>query len=115
MHLLILILTHENVKNRLVREFAEQGMPGCTIIESTGMANVINNDEDAPMFGIIRHIMNGEDEKEPNFTLLLAMPDDTIPKAKAIIHDICGDLNVPNAGILLSLPIDAMEGVGGQK
>ena len=59
--------------------------------------------------------MNGEDEKEPNFTLLLAMPDETIPKAKAIIHDICGDLNVPNAGILLSLPIDAMEGVGGQK
>ena len=112
MHLLVLILTRGNGINELLRELAEQGISGCTIVNTTGMKSIIENYEDLPMFGMLRHIMEEED-KEENKMLLFVLKDDEISKTKRTIHSILGDFNSPNTGIMFTLPIDSADGIGG--
>ena len=99
MHLLVLILTRGNGINELLRELAEQGISGCTIVNTTGMKSIIENYE--------------EEDKEENKMLLFVLKDDEISKTKRTIHSILGDFNSPNTGIMFTLPIDSAEGIGG--
>lgn len=112
MHLLVLILTRGNGINELLRELAEQEISGCTIVNTTGMKSIIENYEDLPMFGMLRHIMDEED-KEENKMLLFVLKDEEIAKTKRTIHNILGDFKSPNTGIMFTLPIDSTEGIGG--
>lgn len=112
-HMLVLVLTHKESMNQVIKAFAENDIHGSTIIDSMGMAAVINNEdyEDLPMFGILRHIMDDDDEKEKNYTVFTVLNDEDLEKAKKIVKEVCGNLNKPNSGIMFTLPVDFVEGV----
>ena len=111
MQLLVLILKHVELVNELVKELAEAGVHGGTSIDGTGMAGTLANMEDLPMFGILRRVLSDE-EKELSKILLFVIKDEQAAEARAVIKRVAGNLNKPNTGILFSLPITYVEGLG---
>lgn len=111
MQLLVLILKQVDLVEKLVHELAETGVHGGTILDGTGMGRTLANMEDLPMFGILRRVLSDE-EKEVSKVLLFVMKDEQAVEARNVIKKMTGDLRKPNTGILFSIPITYVEGLG---
>lgn len=111
MQLLVLILKKVELMDRLIKQLANGGVKGATILEGTGMAEALVNMEDFPMFGVLRRILADED-KEVSKVMLLVLKDEQVIHTREIIKTVIGDLSVPNTGIMFSIPITYVEGLG---
>lgn len=111
MHLLMVVLKKVDLVNELIKELAGAGLHGGTIIESTGMASVLENMDDLPMFGMLRRILD-EDEKECSKTMFFVVSEEELAIAKKIVKKVTGGLNAPNTGIMFALPVTYVEGLG---
>ncbi|MDD2959783.1 MAG: hypothetical protein PHR92_14915 [Lachnospiraceae bacterium] len=113
MQLLILILKKVDFVNDLIRALAQGGVHGGTIIDSTGMANVLGNLDDLPMFSMLRKVINDEDgTKESCKTMLFVLKDEDVQKTRQIIRNVLGDLSQPNTAVMFSVPVTFVEGLG---
>ncbi len=112
MYMLILVLKHIELVDELVKDLVEVGLHGGTILESTGMASVIENMDDLPMFGMLRHIFAEEDEKESSRTMFFVVNEEELAAAKKVIKEVTGGLNKPNTGIMFAVPVSFVEGLG---
>jgi len=108
---LVLILKKVELVEELIKQLAESGITGGTIIDGTGMASALANIEDLPMFGLLRSILAG-DEKEACKIILFVLKDETAILTREIIKRVIGDFNEPNTGIMFSVPITYVEGLG---
>ena len=77
MQLLVLILKKVDLMERLIRELAEAGVSGGTILEGTGMAQALINMEELPMFGVLRSMLTS-DEKEACKLMLFVLKDEQV-------------------------------------
>lgn len=111
MQLLILILKKVELMEELLKQLAETGVKGGTVLEATGMAKSLANMEDLPMFGMLRHILTDE-EKEKSKVMLFVLKDEQVMSTRETIKKVIGDLSVPNTGIMFSIPITYVEGLG---
>jgi hypothetical protein len=111
MQLLIHITNHENTVNPIMAKLAEQGFRGGTIVDCEGMLKAINEDSvDAPaIVGGLRKFINPG--RQTNKMIMLVLKDEEVSDAIAVIHEVAGDLKLPNTGILFTLPITRWEGV----
>lgn len=113
MQLLILILKKVELTEDLIRALAENGVHGGTIIDSTGMANVLGNLDDLPMFGMLRKVINQESgSKETCKTMLFLLKDSEVENARGVIRSVIGDLSRPNTAVMFSVPVNSVEGLG---
>ena len=112
MHLLFVVIKHVEIVSELLKELAEAGLHGGTIIESTGMASVLENMDDLPMFGMLRRILSDDDEKESSKTMFFVVNDEELVIAKKIIKEVTGGFNAPNTGIMFAVPVSYVEGLG---
>lgn len=111
MQLLILILKKVEIMDELIKELATAGVKGATILEGTGMAEALMNMEDVPIFGMLRRVLSNE-EKEPSKVMMVALKDTMVKTTCDVVHNVMGDLNEPNKGILFTIPISYIEGIG---
>ena len=111
MQLLILILKDIECIDNLMTELAEAGIKGGTLLEGKGMANVLMQHEELPVFGMMRHLMSDTYEKDSH-VLLFVLRDEQVLKTKSTVKRITGDLNKPGAGIMFSIPLTSVEGLG---
>lgn len=111
MQLLVLILKKLDQTNELIKALAESGVKGGTILEGTGMAESLVNMEDLPVFGVLRRILSDE-ERESSQVMLFVLKDEQIIATREVIKKVIGDLNMPNTGIMFSIPITYVEGLG---
>ncbi len=111
MQLLILILKKVELMDELLKRLAESGVRGATILEGRGMAEALVNMEDLPMFGVLRRILKDE-EKEVSEVMMFVLKDEQAVTTRAIIKEVIGDLKEPNTGIMFSVPITYVEGLG---
>ena len=111
MQLLIHITNHEDTVNPIMAKLAEHGFHGGTIVDCEGMLKAINEDSvDAPaIVGGLRRFINPG--RQTNKMILLVLKDEEVSDAISIIHDVAGNLKMPNTGILFTLPITRWEGV----
>lgn len=112
MHLLILILKKVEYVDELIVKLAEAGLHGGTIVDATGMASVLENYEDFPMFGILRRALSEDTERESAKMMLFVVTEDEMKTAKEVIRQTVGGLSKPNTGIMFSIPVDYVEGLG---
>lgn len=112
MQLLVLILKKTELVNELMIELAEAGIHGGTMIDSTGMANVIGDLEDMPMFSLLRSVLNHDGQKECSKTMLFVVKDAEMDKARQTIRNVLGDLSAPNTAVMFALPVTFVEGLG---
>ena len=96
MQLLILILKDLDCITTLITSLAEAGVKGGTLLEGKGMANILMKQEEVPIFGMLRHLMNDTIE-EKSHVLLFVLQEEQVLPTKSTIKRITGDLNKPGA------------------
>ena len=83
------------------------GVSGITILPSTGMARLRQKTalrEDLPLIpGIEDILQHAENSNRTLFTIVHG--DEMVDKVVAATQAITGDLNLPNTGILVALPV----------
>lgn len=109
MQLLTLILKNDHAKDEILKELAEIGVRGGTILDGRGMGEELVNMEDIPMFGMLRRVM--KDEETPNCKVILfVLKDEQIVEARQTIKRIV-NLKEPNSGIMFEIPITYVSGL----
>lgn len=111
MQLLILILKKVDQVSELIKSLAESGVKGGTILEGTGMAESLVSMEDLPIFSALRRIL-ADEERETSQVMLFVLRDEQIAPTTKVIKQVIGDLNRPNTGIMFTVPISHVEGLG---
>ncbi len=111
MKILMLILKDPEQTTSVIHHLGEAEIPGGTIIEATGMANALLDMEDLPIFGMLRHLLENEAREESKIMMFILGDKDEI-KARQIIKQVIGELDQPNTGIMFSIPIIDVEGLG---
>lgn len=111
MQLLILILKKLELTNEILQKLAESGIKGGTTIDGNGMSDAISDMEDLPIFGMMKSILV-DGEKEVCKVMLFVIKDEQLRTSKEIIKNTIGDFNAPNTGIMFSISIDNVEGLG---
>ena len=112
MQLFTLILKKTELTDTLMHELYEAGIKGGTLINGEGMAKALHNMDDIPVFGVLRRAWEGED-REAVKTLLLVLKDEQIQVAIDTVKRVIGDLSEPNTGIMFTMPVNIVEGFGG--
>ena len=103
MQLFTLILKKTELVDTLMHELYEAGIKGGTLINGEGMAKVLHNMDDIPVFGLLRRAWD-ESDREIVKTLLLVLKDDQVDVAINTVKRVIGDLNEPNTGIMFTMP-----------
>lgn len=108
--LLVLILSKYEKIDKLLIALNDAGIRGATVINSTGMAQVLSNKESDQMFGSIRAFLNPE--RDDNRTVFMVLEDEKIQIVKQTVKDVVGSLDSPGTGIMFVIPVLEVEGIG---
>ncbi len=108
--LLVIILKRSEIVDTLMQSFAEKGIKGGTVVETTGMARFLSNSQNVQMLAAIGTILGNIPPTNGNM-IMLALPEEQVETAKDVVHEVCGDLSKPNAGVMFALPISFSEGI----
>ena len=111
MQFFVLVLNREECLEPILEEMLAQGFSGATILNSTGMMRVLENDDnvDMPMLGLLRHFYSPE--RKTSKTLFTLIEDDKRDNLMRIINEKTGGLDHPDTGIAFALPVSFVEGV----
>lgn len=109
MKMLVVVLNKIDKLEDLFLSFSQAGIKGATVLDSYGMAKVLVDNEDVPMFASLRMLLN---EKRPfNKTIFTILDEHQISIAVNCVKNVIGDLSKPGVGILFTIPLDYIEGV----
>lgn len=111
MNLLTVILKNKDLVKEICKELAEADVHGGTIIDGMGMASVLEEMDDLPIFGMLKSILADDDEENIAKIMLFVMDDKELERAKKIIRSVVG-LDEPNTGIMFAMPVTFVEGLG---
>ena len=112
MQLLVYITNQSERMPQLLSELMENGVHGATVVNCEGMLHMLATAGNIPvpaLFGRVRSLFNENDEHGK--MMLAVMPDEMIAGAKNTIERVCGDFDLPNTGIMFSVPVMHFEGV----
>ena len=94
-----------------MRQLAQTGIKGGTILDGTGMAKSLVSMEDLPIFAILKHIL-ADEENERCKVMMFLLKEEQVITTRGTIRNVIGDLNLPNTGIMFGIPITYVEGLG---
>ena len=111
MQLLVHITNDESSVNPIMKKMMGAGIHGASVIDCEGMLASISADSvNAPaMFGGLRQFMNPE--RPQNKMIMVVLKDEQVQEAVDIVHEVAGDLKLPNTGVMFCLPVTRWEGV----
>ena len=107
MELLVLILNKVELLDDVLSYFVEAGVSGATVLDSVGMGRIIAN---IPIFAGFRDLMVGN--RPTNKTILAVVDGSLVPELTAGIEKILGDMAQPGTGLLFTLPVSSVRGLG---
>lgn len=107
MHLLVFVLNKEEHLEEILEVFLELDIHGATIIDSIGMGRILAHD--IPIFAGFRNLM--QESRPGNKTIFTVIDEKKIPLVTQGIEQICGSLDKPGAGILITIPVGTAKGV----
>ncbi len=110
MKLLVLVLSKYEKLDKLLTALNDQGIRGATVINSTGMAQVLYSKESDQMFGSLRAFLNPE--RDDNRTVFMVLDDEKIETVKKTVNKVLGSLDSPGTGIMFVIPVLDFEGIG---
>lgn len=111
MELLVLVLNKTEHLEPLLKQLAIDGVCGATILDSRGMATTLSNsEEEIPFFGILRKVL--DPEREESKTIFMVVSETQAELVRKAVRQVTGGLDQPNTGILFSMPLSFVEGLG---
>ena len=108
MQILVLVLSRYEKLDALLVELKDAGITGATVINSTGMAQVISRESDY-LLGSLRTYLTPQ--REDNRTVFIVLKQEKVETAKSVIHKVIGSLSEPGTGILFLAPTLYVEGI----
>ncbi len=108
MKLVMIFLNKIEYLDDLMAAFLEIGVTGATILSSIGMGRIIS--DHIPIFAGLQDAFAGS--SPANNTIVTVVNEDLVGKIADVIQDVCGDFNKPGSGIIISLPIESIYGLG---
>ena len=109
MQVLVLILSKYEKLDRLLFALNDAGIRGATIVNSTGMAQVLSKESDQ-LLGSIRSYFTPD--RDDNRTVFMVLDEEKVEIARKVIYQVIGSLDKPGAGILFVAPVLFVEGIG---
>ncbi len=108
MKLVIIFLNKVEYLEDLMSAFLEIGVSGATVLSSIGMGRIISYH--IPIFAGLQDTFAGS--SPANKTIVTVVPGELVEKIAHIVQDVCGDFNKSGSGIMISLPVDKIYGLG---
>ena len=109
MKLVVIVLNKIECMEELLKEFADRGLPGATILQSHGMMQELGDDAQMHFMLSLRHILNPEHKE--NRTIFMAAAEDKVPAIVSAVNKVTGGLDKSDTGILFTVPIDYLTGI----
>ena len=113
MKLLVIVLNKIECLEKLLTSFGKHHIPGATIIDSRGMAQELEQLDDLDFILSLRKLVNPAHRE--NRTIIMAVSEEQVSQVSRIVNEVTGGLDKPDTGILFTVPIDYIEGVGETK
>ncbi|MDR0889816.1 MAG: hypothetical protein LBM28_04105 [Oscillospiraceae bacterium] len=110
MQLLVLVLNKTECLEKILTTLGKQKIPGATILDSTGMAQELEAHDELRFLGSLRLLVNPAHKS--NKTIFMVVDEVNVPVISRIVNGITGGLDKPDTGILFTVPIDYVEGLG---
>jgi len=111
MYLLVMVLDDTTRLNEVLHAWEEAGVPGVTILESTGLARTLERHNARGAYAGFSQLFGAG--RIGHNTLFTVINDiDRAAAVAARVEAILGDLNNPNTGILFVIPVLAAWGLG---
>lgn len=111
MHMILLVLDDPGKLEEVLAAWEQSGVPGATIIESTGIQRRRASTSRIPTRFTFGH-PSGRLE-ESRYTLLTVVEDEeAVRRCLAATEAVVGDLSKPHTGILAAWPLSLVKGVG---
>jgi nitrogen regulatory protein P-II 1 len=110
MQLLVAVINHEEKVDDVLAGFVELGITGATVVGSEGMGHVLSHD--VPIFAGVRAL--SQRSRPTNQTVFSVVDDALVDAAIALIQDVCGDLDLPGAGIVFTVPVSRVVGLAAE-
>lgn len=107
MQLLLFILNKEEHLDEILEMFLELSITGATIIDSIGMGRILAHD--IPIFAGFRNLL--QESRPGNKTIFTVLNEDKVQAVIQGIEQICGCLDDPGSGILITLPVSNVKGI----
>lgn len=107
MQLLLFVLNKEEHLDEILEVFLELEITGATIIDSIGMGRILATD--IPIFAGFRNLM--QDSRPGNKTIITVIHEEKIKRLIQGIEQICGSLDKPGSGILITVPVSNVKGI----
>ncbi len=111
--LLIVVLNKTECLEDILERFAEEGIRGATVIDSRGMAQSLYGHDELKFIASLRLLLDSSHQE--NKTIFAVLEEDKIPTVSKIVNDITGGLDHPDTGILFTVPVQYIEGLGETK
>lgn len=109
MKLLIFVLNNIDKLDELMLELSNDGVKGATIIQSSGMAHSLYNNEESKFINSLKALLD-PDQRE-NRTIFTVVDDQQEKIFFDVVEKVIGDLNKPNTGIIFTVPIGEVRGI----
>ncbi len=106
--LLICVVNEPSKVEEILEAFIDIGVTGATIIDSYGMGGVLTRD--IPIFAGFRQVLSGSGSNNKTIFSVIDS-DETLQATVKAIESICGDLDNPSTGIMMTLPLSFVKGL----
>lgn len=113
MHALFLVLNETEYLEEVLTALIEVGVKGATIFDSQGMGSTLvhNDNKDIPVFGFLKSFMEiSHPYNKTIFTILET--EELVDRAVRAINDVIGDINIPGIGLMFTVPVGRVYGMG---
>lgn len=108
MKLVVYVMNNTKLLDEFLHQLKENNIKGATIVNSTGMARKLIENDDMDFIGSLKVLF--DNPRVESYVILMALEDFQVSIALDVIHRVAGDLSRPNTGIVFTLPIDYIDG-----
>lgn len=106
MELLFFVMNKIDLLDDLMRDLMDGGIRGATVVDSTGMAHMLNDHN--YIFGSLRQLLN--QSRSQSKTIFMVCRHEEIEKIVGIIENLVGSLDNPDTGVVFTVPVSYTKG-----
>jgi len=106
--LLIAVINQEEKLDEILSGLVELGVTGATIINSEGMGRVLSHD--IPIFAGLENLASfSRPQNQTIFSVI--REDEKVDAVISLLQEICGNLEDPATGIVVTVPVNRVVGL----
>lgn len=110
MKMAIIVLNKVECLEKLLARLCEEQLGGATILDSHGMAHTLEDYEDVTIIASLHKLLDPAHRESK--TIFMVVQDDRVKDVSRVLNEVTGGLDQPDTGILFTLNVDSVEGIG---